>query len=234
MKRSRTSSALFVLLISSLTFSHFSLAAERFINIAGEGQVEVLPDYLTFNIVIQAEAKTTPLAKQEVDKAMHYLLETTEQNAIPNKDIEAANISNQPVYEWVNNERKLRAQQVQRTVVITLRELERHTELLHQLLQQPNIQIQHTQGHFNDPFALQMKATALALEQAKEKANLMATTLDTRLGKVLSIEEQGAPMRPMYSMRMQAMQSDSAPEAAPMLVQKQTISSTVQVRFELR
>lgn len=226
--------SLLLLTALSLVFAPLASADERYINVSGEGTVEVLPDYLTLNILLQAEGQTTQQAKTKVDQAMHYLLEKAQQFEIAKQDIEAASINNSPIYEWVKNERKLRAQQVQRTVTLTLRNLEHHTSLVHQLMQQANLQIQSSQGHFNEPLALNMHTTSLALRQAKQKAENMANTLGVRLGKVLSIEEQGRPVAPMFNLRMSAPQADSSTEPAPLLLQKQTITSTVQVKFAIK
>lgn len=219
----------------SLLLSLPSFAAERYIHVSGEGQLELLPDYLDFSLLLQAEAATSGEAKALVDQAMHQLLETTAALGIETEHIDAANISSQPVYEWHNNQRTLRAQRVQRSVNLKLYQLSQHTELVHQLLQQEHLHIQQSQGHFNDPFALSLQATELALQQAQDKATAMAATLGVRLGKVLTIEEQGVPLRPVYAVRMNAAMADSSSSApAPMLLQKHSITSTVQVRFELK
>lgn len=225
--------ALVILFTSLLMFS--AQAAERYIAVTGEGQIEAMPDYLRLQLSISAEAPTTAAAKTQVDQAMKALLATAQGFNIADTDIDAATLTSQSLYDWNNGKSTKRGEQVSRSVNLKLRDLTAHTELLHQLLQISALQVQHTQLNFNDPAALQLEATALALTQAKHKATVMATTLESRLGKVLSIEENNSANYPMAkNMRMlsSAPMADSTP--APMLVQKQSISSTVQVRFELK
>lgn len=229
-------SALIIAFFSVLLFALPSSADSRFINVNGQGEIEAWPDFLTFQILISAEDKTASTAKSKVDEAMNALLQITNSLNIDEKNIEAARLTNQPVYTWNNNERQLRGEKVSRNVTITLRNLEQHTPLLHQLLQQDNTHIQHSQSGFDDPAALSLKATNLALQQAKQKAQSMANTLGNRLGKVLSIDEQSHQYSPLKAeARMFSSSNDSMnTEPAAMLLQKETIRGSVQVRFELK
>lgn len=230
-----TKFALILTLVSALFLAMPASAKDRYINISGEGQVEAWPDYLTIQILVSAEDKTASLAKQKVDIAMNSLLQITESLVIDEDSIEAARLTNQPVYEWVNSKRHLRGEKVSRHVEITLRNLESHTPLLHQLLQQEHIHVQHTQSGFDDPAALSLKATNLALQQAKHKAESMTKTLGVRLGKVISIDEQVQHFTPLRAEARMLKSADSAEIApAPMLLQKHTINGRVQVRFQLK
>lgn len=223
-------------LICTLLIAVPASASNRYINVTGDGQVEAWPDFLTIQILISAEDKTASTAKSKVDKSMNALLDLSQELNIKKKDIEAARLTNQPVFDWIKNERVLRGERVSRNVVITLRQLDQHSELLHKLLQQHNIQIQHSQSGFDDPASLSLQATNLALQQAKQKAESMASTLGIRLGKVLSIDEQGQQFAPLRTeARMFSMSADNTQsQPAPMILQKETIKGSVQVRFELK
>lgn len=220
-------------LCSALLLALPASADERYISVSGEGQVSAWPDYLSIRLQISATERNASAAKARVDQSMNALLALSRDLNVAEKDIEAARITNQPVYEWVNNQRQLRGEQVSRQVTLTLRDLEQYTALVHQLLQLDAVQIQHSQPGFNDPAALVLKASTLALTQARQKATDMAAVLGNRLGKVLSIEEQGHTPAPMMAeMRMLSAKADHAP--APMLVQQEQVRASVQVRFELR
>lgn len=227
--------ALIVTLVSALFFALPASAKNRYIDVSGDGQIEAWPDFLTIHILISAEDRTASAAKSKVDHAMNTLLSITQGLHIPDESIEAARLTNQPVYDWVNNKRNLRGEKVSRNVEITLRNLENHTSLLHQLLQQENIHVQHSQSSFDDPAALSLEATNLALQQAKSKAESMVSTLGIRLGKVISINEQSQRFTPLRSEMRMLKSADSIEAApAPMLLQKQTINGQVQVRFQLK
>ncbi|QQD23254.1 SIMPL domain-containing protein [Venatoribacter cucullus] len=218
---------LFILLLSPAAW------ADRYISVSGQGEVEEWPDYLRLQLEISAVERSASDAKKTVDAAMQELLALTKHMNIAADDIDASRISNQPVYDWDNNRRVLRGEQVSRPVTITLRDLNQYTDLVHHLLQNPLLQLQHSQPGFNDPQQLYLRAAALALENARQKAEHMASALGNRLGKTERIEEQGGMPAPAAEMRLLSMaKADAAP--APMLVQKQRIRATVQVRFELK
>ena len=221
----------FALLLSSVSLADDD---HRFIQVTGNGSISALPDYLQLNLSIEATANDLKAAKKRVDSAMKKLLKTTKSLNIAEKDIDAAHISNHPQYEWRNNNREYRGEQVNRNVTITLRDKEAYAELSHQLLNISAVRIHGSQLKFNDRQALQNQAFANAVEAAGKKAAIMAKASDNTLGEVLSIQEQGAHSpQPVYAMaRMEKMSMDAEP--APMLIQKQTIEASVVIRYELK
>ncbi len=227
------SSPLSVLLLPVLLLISSAALADRYISVSGQGAVEAWPDFLTLQLDVSAVDRTASDAKKTVDAAMQELLALMKHMNIAEQDIDASRITNQPVYEWDNNRRVLRGEQVSRPVTITLRDLNQYTDLVHHLLQNPLLQLQHSQPGFDQPDAHYLEASARALENARRKASHMADALNSRLGKVERIEEHSSMPAPMAEMRMLSMaKADSAP--APMLLQKQRIEAAVQVRFELK
>lgn len=210
--------------------------ADRYVHVSSSGELKAWPDFVRIDLTIEAEAKTAADAKKRVDGAANKVLDIAAELGIEKTDIIAARISNNPVYDWSNNKRVIRGEQVSRSVQLTLRNIEQYTQLTHQLVQVADVQINHSQTGFNDASDLVMQATDLALKQAQEKAERMAKTLGHRLGKVISIEEQGANVATpaLMQVRMMSAEADSMPKAAPMVIQQQTISSNVSVRFELK
>jgi hypothetical protein len=226
----------YFILCFTLLFNTLVLADDdhRFIQVSGNGSIRAMPDYLQLNLSIEATAKDLKAAKETVDNAMKSLLQITTSLNIAEADIDAAQIRNHPQYEWRNNNREYRGEQVNRSVTITLRNKESYTDLSHQLLNISAVRIHGSQLKFNDRQALQNQAFANAVEAARKKAAIMAKASDNALGNVLSIQEQGAHApQPVYAMaRMEKMSMDSEP--APMLIQEQTIDAAVVIRYELK
>jgi len=225
----------YLILSLALIYSALSLADnQRFIQVSGHGEIQAMPDYLQVNLSIQALGKDLKSAKKSADKAMKQLLAISDSLSINRDDIDAAHISNHPQYEWSNNTREYRGEQVNRNVSITLRDKEQYADLAHQLLSISTLRIHGSQLKFNDRQALQNQAFVAAIKAAREKASLMAQASDNRLGDVLTIQEQGShapqPMMAMARMEMKSMDA----EPAPMLIQQQTIEANVTVRYELK
>ena len=214
-----------------------SWADEPFIDVSGYGKIEVMPDYLQLYISLSDTKKTLAEARDSVESVFQQVLKVRSDLNISKDDIDAAHISNQPMYEWQRDSstRKYTGEQVTRRVTITLRNLDDYGRLVHRLMEDGRIQIQNTNLRFNDLPSLQRQATKLALLDARDKANFMATTLDNSLGAVQFIQEQGGynpqPVMMMAQMRSAKMEDSSV--GSEMLIQKQDIEQSVQVRFAI-
>ncbi|GGY37343.1 hypothetical protein GCM10011297_08070 [Bacterioplanes sanyensis] len=207
--------------------------ADDYIEVSGHGAVEVMPDYAELHLTLKATAKTLPDAKQQVDSAMMQLLATSKNLGISKDDIEAAQIRNYPQYEWRKQERVFVGEQVTRPVTISLRELERHARLVHELMQIDGMHINHTQLRFNDRDALQRQALAKAVEQARSKADAMANAAGARIERVIRMVEGGGSYHPPMLQARTMMESAKAPAPAPTLFQEQKIEAQINVRYEI-
>lgn len=207
----------------------------RYVQVSGNAEVKAKADYLRLYLTITATRKTQQDSRGVVDTAVNRLLAVCDDLGIDRKDIDASQIRNYPQYEWTDKGRRYLGERIDRPLVITLRNTERHTDLVQEVLHIEEASLDNTESGFDDPSALRDKALEQALVAARDKASLMARTLDARLGKVVFINESGSAMpSPVYEMRAMAApmaKMDAAP--APMLVPEQAISASVEVRFEL-
>lgn len=219
------------LLVVLLGVSSAAMATERYVEVVGQGRLEVAPDFIKISLQVSDVQASTSTAKTNVDASINEVLAVAREAGIRTLDIDAARISNQPVYEWKNNTRVFKGEQVSRPVVLTLRDLSQHTTLVNSLLKIKLVNLHNTQMGFNDRAALEQKAMLSALQQAQSKATAMADAMNSKLGKVLRISEQGSHV-PMMEARMMAARADDS--SAPMLVQKQTVEASALVRFELK
>lgn len=207
----------------------------RFIQVTGNGEIKATPDYLQVNLSIQATENNLKAAKKRVDRAMKQLLSEAQKLDINETDIDAAHISNQSQYEWRGNQQEYRGEQVTRNISITLLNKDNYADLAHQLLMIKEVRIYGSQLKFNNRQQLKNQALTKAIEAAKNKAQLMANAADNKLGKVLHIQEQGShiPQPRFAGAEVMAMEASLKQDTAPMLIQKQKITATVVVRYEL-
>ncbi|MBE0482395.1 MAG: SIMPL domain-containing protein [Bacterioplanes sp.] len=223
----------FLILIFLSVFAHSALA-QRVVEVQGQGTVEALPDYVELTLLISNVQPEREQAKNLVDHSMQQLLALTEQFAIAKEDIDAAQIRSQPHYQWQQGERIHRGEQVARDIRLTLRTLADFTAFSHALILIPDLQLQRTELRFNDPDALYQNALALAARQAQQKAERLASTLNNRLGHVLSITEQGGQHYGLREARVMSMADSPNAAPAPMLIQAQAIEASVSIRYQLR
>ncbi len=219
------------LLITLPLMAAKAAAYEEYIEVTGYGEAEAWPDYLQINMLVSAIDEDAETAKAMVDQSMNQALAVAGGFDIAEEDIRADRIPRQPRWEWQKDSRIYRGEQVSRNLIITLRDTADYTELAQKLFAIKNLSINNTSTGFDDPQKLQQQATKAALLNARDKATFMAETLDNKLDGVMHIVEQGS-IRPQL-MRMNAVAEAKGSAPAPMLLQKETVSASVQVRFEL-
>ena len=81
---------------------------------------------------------------------------------------------------------------------------------------------------------LQAKARKLAIDDAKEKARVLAKDLGVRLGKITSFSESGLRYPVMYESAMIKDSVGTAPAPAELPKGENTISSDVTITYEIR
>ncbi|MDK2779153.1 MAG: SIMPL domain-containing protein [Pseudomonadota bacterium] len=221
-----------MLLLTAAAWSPLASAGDDYIEVQGNGEVRAMPDYISLSILVSATAADARTAKQQVDDSMKQLLAMAADHGIDAQDIDAARITNQPLWEWSKDGRQYRGEQVSRNVVLTLRQLDDYTRLSHELMGISHLSLNTSALRFNDRAALEQQARTLALHDARDKARSMAAALDTRIGDVVRITEQGGSHTPLMEMRALSV-AKSAASPAPMLIQEQSVTASVQVRFEL-
>ena len=207
-----------------------------YVQVSAQGEVKAKPDHMVLNLSINATEKTLSRAKSKVDKGFRHAMRVAASLNIPESDIDAARINNYPQYRWHDGTRSYQGEQVSRDMHITLHNMEQYGELVNKLMKENLIQVNNTEFRFSDRTKLEHQALQQALLAARQKATLMAETMEMTLGTVLVMTEGHSQMpQPMYH-RMEAMAMADSPRAksAPMLVQEQTINSRVEVRFQLK
>lgn len=223
-----TSAALLTALLTALP----ATAEDAYIDVSGYGEVKAWPDYVELVMNISATDKSADKAKSMVDGSMNQALALLKKYRVASTDIDAARISRQPQWEWNKAGREYRGELISRNLTVRLRDLDRYGDLSNELVRISNLSLNNNRLGFNDTEALQRQATVNALHDARDKASFMTEALNTRLGRVLQISDQNGGHTPVFEMR--AMATAKAADPAPMMIQEQTVSASVQVRFGLR
>ena len=223
-------------LFLTLCMSAPALSDSAYIDVSGQGKLDVYPDFLTLSVELSAIEKDVVRAKNKVDDAFAQLSDVAEKHGIAEDDIESVRISNYPQWEYQGNgKRQLIGHRVIRPVTITLRSLEKYGPFLEEVLIDERYRIQNTSLGFDKPAEHESKARRLALLDAKAKAEEMAATLGQKITGVIWIQEQAAhfPQPVMMLESAPMMRSAKADSGSGMKIQEQTISQQVQVRFEM-
>jgi hypothetical protein len=218
-----------LLLLAPLAASADGLPEQAYIAVSGHGELQVAPDLAYVYVSLEKTGLDAKVARADVESRAAKVIALARKLGIADKDIDAPSVSVVPQYEWVEERDKsdndsagtskrvyrLAGQHVSRSVVLTLRDLSRYGELADGLFAAGVTDLGNVSMDRSDREALQQKARALAVGDARDHAAGLAQSAGVNLGAVYSITEQGGggfrPQR-MMPMSITAGASSTAPE----------------------
>ncbi len=190
------------------------------IAISGEGKVTAIPDIAQISLGVQTEKKKVVDAQKENTEKMNDLIKELKGMNIEAKDITTVNYSIYPQYDWVEGKQYLRGYQIDQTILVKIRDLEKIGSIVELAGQLGVNQIGGLDFTIDEPETLRQQAREKALANAKEKAEALAKIAGVKLGKLVSFMESGSPIAyPVYrdySMKALGLGgSESAPTVEP-------------------
>ena len=187
-----------------------------YIQVNGHGDLQVAPDMAYVSLTLEATDEDAKVARDDVEARAAKVLALARKLGLPDADIDAPSVTVYPQYEWVGSGGKrvykLTGQHVSRGIMLTLRDLSRYGELVDGLFAAGVTDLGNVTLDRSDRRALEQKARALAVEDARDKAAGLAKSADVTLGAVFSITEQGGSFEPRPMMAAAPRASGPAPE----------------------
>ncbi len=220
------------------------------IMITGHGEVSAAPDIATISFNISKDAKTVKEAQEAVATVEKSALDFLKTSKVEDKDIKTLNASFNPKYEYQQKmcpqptgasyycgggKQVVTGYESHESITVKVRNIDDAGTIIEGLgklgvtdLNGPNFSI-------DDEDALKAQARKEAIDQAQEKAKVLAKDLGVKLGKVMSYSDNAEYPSPMYYGR-DMMMSESVKVAAPAQLPKgeNTITSDVTITFEIR
>ena len=207
---------------------------EHTISVAGSGKVVVLPDLANVSLGVSIQRDTAKAARQAAAEAMTRVVAAIKALGIDDKDIATVNVSLNPVYDYPNNQApKLRAYQLQNTVTVTVRDLDKLTDVLDNGIAAGATSVDGVSFDVADRAAAEAKAREAAVADAKAKADTLAKGLGVTITGVASVSEQVST--PVWYDKSFASGAVAAPTAdaaqTPVLPGSTDVVIAVQVSF---
>ncbi len=173
------------------------------VTVSGVGTVSVVPDMVRMSVTLERTAQTTKSAQEAVGRMAAQILEILKGSGIENKDIMTASLRFNPQYEWRNNRSVLVGQRAEQGIDFSVREIEQDTEKVSQIIDRLTAidgivmnQIDFRVADNTENFVLSRE---LAFEKAMQKAEQYARLSGLKVGRVLSLSEDGTtPAAPLY------------------------------------
>ncbi len=207
----------------------------RSISVTGQGEVSGAPDMATINAGVQTRAPTVIEASRQNQAIVERLIGALETKGVERRDIQTADYSIWPQEQHDPSgagSQVITGYQVNNTVRVTVLELDRIGELLAAVTDAGANTVHGINFGIDDNAPLEARARAVAMDDARQRAEALAKLAGVELGDVLHISmSSGGFPGPMPMARMQAM--DSAPEPS-IMGGELSISVQLQVTYAIR
>lgn len=219
------------------------------INVSGEGEVSVKPDIAELSFSVTKEAKTVSGAQtasaEKINEIMAYLKEA----GIEEKDIKTENYGLYPKYEYQQRvmqafcpngycppegKQVLTGYEVSQTISVKIRKIDDAGKILVSVGDKGATNISGVSFSVDKKDAIEADAREKAIQDAEEKAKVLAKSLGVKITRIVSFSESGNS--PMYYRggMMEASMLKSADIAPSIPTGENKFTSNVNIVYEIQ
>jgi uncharacterized protein YggE len=205
--------------------------------VTGSGEVSAAPDRAVVSLGAVVEAKQAVDAQRQMAQVMQRVLKDVKALGIPDKLIRTTGLSLSPVYTHPGPKAgldpeapRISGYRAANTVQVQVDDLERLGSVIDAGIGAGANQMAGLSFELKDDTALRRQALQIASQEARLKAEAIASALNLQLGDVLDVREQGAPTPYPAERRFAAPAAAGATPVQPGQVQ---VSAGVTIRFKL-
>lgn len=227
-------------------------SAFRSFSASGEGKITAIPDIAQFTFSVITEGGKDPEGKQasygagisklqkENTEKTNKIIEFVKSQGIESKDIKTQNYNLNPRYQYFNCPVPLRdgkpeicpppeitGYTITQTVLIKIRNFEKISIILSGAVENGANSVSELSFNVDDPTILQDQAREQAIKKAKEKALSIAKASDFKIGRLLSIDEGGYPVKFGGEISRALLSPTIEPGS-------QEITATITLRYEIK
>jgi uncharacterized protein len=202
-------------------------AVDKLITVTGQASVSVAPDTAVIRIGVSSHGKTAREASETNAKRMTTVLAAIKNAGIDERDIQTSRLSLQPQYDPnKGGTAHLTGFQVTNQLTVKIRNIGALPDILDRAIAAGANEMSGIEFTVSAQSKLLDEARGKAIADAHRKAGLYAQAAGAKLGRVVSIAEEGAPSPPHV---LQAMRAGAVPVAPGEL----TLRAVVTVSYEL-
>ncbi len=200
----------------------------------GEGKVTAKPDVAMIELGVITEGRTVDQIQSSNTQKMNAIIAAVKESGIASDDIQTKQYSLNPKYNWDDGKQTLDGYTISQNVSVKVRDMNKVGDVIGKAGELGANQVGGMQFVIDDPKALEAQARDLAIDEAKEKAEILAKKLGLTVVRAISFNESTVPVsspRPYLAME----KSDMAMAVAPTIeAGSQDVMSYVSVTFEVR
>lgn len=201
--------------------------------VVGEGKIEVISDSASIQAGISIiNASSVSDAQKTINETNNRIIDAVEKIGIKKSDIKTSNYSINPAYSLEGGKNNTSGYNGDATIAIKVKSIDLVPSVIDEVTKAGVNQVFVSGFNVENPQKYREEARNKAIENAKEQANKLASSLGIKLGKITNIVESSPSSPILYS---------TAPDMAgrggvstKIEPGTQTITSTVTLYFEKR
>lgn len=234
-KRFFAASLLFLLVLSAVSAQTGQQATPQVptVRVSGEATTRVDADMAVLSLGIVQRAKTPLAVREAVTAAADKVIGSLVAMGVEKKQIRTSNFSIQPVYdERLGKQSLIVGYRADASITVTLEDTALVAEAVETAVGAGANEIRSLDYRKKNEDALRIETLKIAVANAAGKAAAMAGVLGRKLGKAITVEEQGYSMRaPDTRLYMAKAAGANSQEAfSPGSIE---VSASVSVTFEM-
>lgn len=210
----------------------------RQVVVDGQGEVSVAPDRARLQMGVTHVDANLLMVEARVNEVVRAFLTAARALGLKDQQIDSSGTSIQPEYVWDEEQRsnRLVGYRVSRDIVVQVERLDTLGDIMRRATEAGINQMQAPQLEHSRARQIQQQALVEAARDARDRATLLAETLDMRLGPLHRLHAaEAAPQPPMP--KLMSMRADMAAEGgnsgAGIATGMLRFAATVQAEFEL-
>ena len=204
--------------------------------VTGNAEVSATPDRALVSLGTVVEAKTALDAQKQIAQVMQRVIKDIKAQGIPEEKIRTVGLSLNPVYAQPAPKAgqppeapRIVGYQASNTVRVQVDDIERTGAVIDAGIGAGANQVNSLSFDLRDDLTLRKQALQLAAQEARAKAEAIASALNLQLGEVIEVSEEGG-QPPHPAERRFAVSAAADTPVQPGQVQ---VSAGVNVRFRL-
>jgi len=203
------------------------------LSVTGEGHVDLAPDMATVTLGVQTGADTARAALSQNSDAVAAMMKRLSDAGIEGRDIQTSGLTLGPRFDYAHanadGSQPITGYIASNMVTVQVRKIEIVGTVLDAAVSDGANTLNGVTFGLQDAAAPTDAARNAAVADARRKAELYAAAAGVKLGRVLSLSEEGGAMPPMPMAEARFAKAGAVPVAAGSL----SIAATVQVVWEV-
>ena len=223
------------------------------LSVSGEGRIFVKPDIATFMVTVITNGARIGETQNQNSTRSNAIIDFLKKNNVQDKDLKTISYSVEPQFQYDNGRPcpiisgsvmpcpatsymppKIISYEVRSSLQVKVRDLNKVDDLLQGVISAGGNEVGSVVFSVDDEKTVMAQARAQAIEDAKQKARILAQSLGVRLTKISGFSESGAS--PIYYTRsMDALKAGLEGAPTPQVQPgEQEIQSNVTITYEFR